>query len=71
MNQQRLAVRINALARLKAQQQMLAAKAEELIAVIKKNGGGESARWRAELITMPKRVMVVPKHKQLRLYAKG
>lgn len=65
------AKRIDELALLKSQIAPHIAKIEELTLIVKDAGGGESSLWRAELVRMPKRVMVIKAHKQLRLYEKS
>lgn len=65
------AKRIDELALLKSQIAPHVARIEELTLAVKDAGGGESALWLAELVRMPKKVMIVKAHKQLRLYAKA
>ncbi len=71
LNKQQIAARINRYARLRAQIAALENRAMSDAAVLKTVGGGESSKWRAALVTMPRRTMVIKRHKQLRLYAKG
>lgn len=70
MNKSQVAKRIERLAKIKRQIQALNDAAASDIAVLKREGGGESARWVAKLVTMPRHVAVIPKHQQLRLFAK-
>lgn len=70
MNKVILARRVNRLARLKAQISALENKAASDIEVLKKAGGATSSKWIAKIIKMPKRIQMIPAHKQLRLYGR-
>lgn len=63
--------KIDYLAALRAQQSILTNKSQDLVLAIKEAGGGESKRFRALLVRMPKKTVVVKAHKQVRLYAKS
>lgn len=63
--------RVDELAAIKTQISDLRAREEELVDILKAQGGGESASWLADIVRMPKRTMVVKAHRQLRLYAKS
>ena len=67
MNKQRIARKINRLAKLKAEMRGLQDAAEMLTLQLLKHGGGESKKWTAIVVAMPKRTMIIRAHKQLRL----
>lgn len=70
MNLQQVAARVDKVAAAKQK----IAKLEDSIAgdieLLKRNRGGESELWRAEIVRMPKRTMTVKAHDQLRLFVK-
>jgi hypothetical protein len=70
MNQKQMSRKINQLAKLKAKISKFNDAAEMLVLQITKHGGGESKEWIAQIVTMPKRTVVIRKHKQLRLFPK-
>ncbi len=70
LNEKQIAKEIDALAKIKVKQAKLAVDAERHALVIKKAGGGESAKWIAKLVKMPRKVVIVKAHKRLNLVAK-
>ena len=71
MNQTQIAKYIDRLAVIKARQALLDEKAELIVNTLKKEGGGESRKWRASLVRVPEKIVVVKAHKQLRLYPRS
>jgi hypothetical protein len=68
MNKQQIARKINKLVELRTQAAHLQDRAEMLTLQLKKYGGGKSKRWLAVLVKMPKRIMIIRAHKQLRIF---
>lgn len=68
--QAQVATRINRLAAIKSQQRRLEARANDLVLAIRAAGGGQSKKWDALLVRMPRKVVVVKAHTQVRLYAR-
>lgn len=68
LNKQQLAKEIDAYVALKARENALALQAARHAQMIKQAGGGESKKWRAALVKVARKVVIVKAHKQLRVY---
>jgi len=70
LNKQQLAKEIDAYARLRGKMAKIMVDMSRHAQLIRKAGGGESAKWVAKLVPMPRKVVIVKAHKQLRVVAK-
>lgn len=68
--QARIATRIDRLVAVRAKISTLHSKANDLVLAILSAGGGESRRNIAKIVRMPRKVVIVRAHKQVRTYAK-
>jgi phage anti-repressor protein len=70
LNKKQLAREIDAYVRLRNRAAKIVLDMARHSQMIRRAGGGESAKWVAKLVSMPRKVVIVKAHKQLRVVAK-